>query len=65
MINISGPVTLETEHLVIKDNNLLENIETEDITNAIEENKLEKFTEAFEKYLLSIMNLFTGEKFKT
>ena len=65
VINISGPVTMETEHfLVPKDNNLLENIEPEDITKAKEENKLEKVTVEFEKYLLSIMNLFTGEKYK-
>ena len=66
VIDISGPVTLETEHfLVIKDNNFLENIEPEDIKKAKEENKLEKVTVEFEKYLLSIMNLFTGEKYKS
>ena len=61
-INIVGPMTLESDYWYkIKDDNILENIEPEDIENAIKENKIIKTAKDLGS--LYFMNAFIGNKF--
>lgn len=61
IINISGPVTVEPKFWK-KTNETLENIELDDIKNAINENKIIDIVDD-EYFLLNIMNIFLGKKY--